>query len=172
MEPYLKRIRQYSIKRIKIIKIISIKGVLTMNKKFMAAVLIGCMCVQGVSVMAEELLIVTKDTQIENTMEETVAPKEENSKVTTIIGEVTNVSEGEYGYEVLVGKEMEGTRFLVQPDTLVMEVDTLKMISVKDIKVGMNVTVVLDKNTPMTMSIPPLTLIRSKPSPNTPITAL
>lgn len=127
-----------------------------MNKKFMAAVLIGCMCVQGVSVMAEELLIVTKDTQIENTMEETVAPKEENSKVTTIIGEVTNVSEGEYGYEVLVGKEMEGTRFLVQPDTLVMEVDTLKMISVKDIKVGMNVTVVLDKNTPMTMSIPPM----------------
>lgn len=127
-----------------------------MNKKFMAAVLIGCMCVQGVSVMAEELLTATKDTQIENTMEETVASKEENSKVVTCMGEVTSVRETEHGYEILVGKEMEGIRFLVQPDTLVMDVDTLKMISVKDIKVGMNVTVVLDKNVPMTMSIPPM----------------
>lgn len=126
-----------------------------MNKKWMVAVLVGSMCIQSVSLMAmNNTEIVATEVETVNSIEEAVPQVEEKSQVVTKVGEVTNINETNDTYELLVGGEMDGIRFLVQPGTLVMNVDTLEMISVKDIKVGMNVTVVLNKNTPMTMSIP------------------
>lgn len=82
--------------------------------------------------------------------------KQENSKVTTRVGEVISIKELKDAYEILVGTEIDGIRLLVQPGTLIMNIDTIEMIQAKDIKVGMSVTVVLNKNTPMTISIPPI----------------
>ena len=127
-----------------------------MNKKWMVAVLVGSMCIQSVSLMAKNTEVVTTEVETVNTIEEAVPQVEEKSQVVTRVGEVTSINETNDTYELLVGGEMDGIRFLVQPETLVMNVDTLEMMSVKDIKVGMNVTVVLNKNTPMTMSIPPM----------------
>lgn len=127
-----------------------------MNKKWMVAVLVGSMCIQSVSLMAMNTEVVTTEVETVNTIEEAVPQVEEKSQVVTRVGEVTSINEANDTYELLVGGEMDGIRFLVQPETLVMNVDTLEMMSVKDIKVGMNVTVVLNKNTPMTMSIPPM----------------
>lgn len=127
-----------------------------MNKKWMVAVLVGSMCIQSVSLMAMNTEVVTTEVEIVNTIEEAVPQVEEKSQVVTRVGEVTSINETNNTYQLLVGGEMDGIRFLVQPETLVMNVDTLEMMSVKDIKVGMNVTVVLNKNTPMTMSIPPM----------------
>lgn len=126
-----------------------------MNKKWMVAVLVGSMCIQSVSLMAmNNTEIVATEVETVNSIEEAVPQVEEKSQVVTRVGEVTRINETNDTYELLVGGEMDGIRFLVQPGTLVMNVDTLEMMSVKDIKVGMNVTVVLNKNTPMTMSIP------------------
>lgn len=127
-----------------------------MNKKWMVAVLVGSMCIQSVSLMAMNTEVVTTEVETVNTIEEAVPQVEEKSQVVTRVGEVTSINETNNTYQLLVGGEMDGIRFLVQPETLVMNVDTLEMMSVKDIKVGMNVTVVLNKNTPMTMSIPPM----------------
>lgn len=127
-----------------------------MNKKWMVAVLVGSMCIQSVSLMAMNTEVVTTEVETTNSIEEAVPQVEEKSQVVTRVGEVTSINETNDTYQLLVGGEMDGIRFLVQPETLVMNVDTLEMMSVKDIKVGMNVTVVLNKNTPMTMSIPPM----------------
>lgn len=127
-----------------------------MNKKWMVAVLVGSMCIQSVSLMAMNTEVVATEVETTNSVEEAVPQVEEKSQVVTRVGEVTSINETNDTYELLVGGEMDGIRFLVQPETLVMNVDTLEMMSVKDIKVGMNVTVVLNKNTPMTMSIPPM----------------
>lgn len=127
-----------------------------MNKKWMVAVLVGSMCIQSVSLMAMNTEVVTTEVETVNTIEEAVPQVEEKSQVVTRVGEVTSINETNDTYQLLVGGEMDGIRFLVQPGTLIMNVDTLEMMSVKDIKVGMNVTVVLNKNTPMTMSIPPM----------------
>lgn len=127
-----------------------------MNKKWMVAVLVGSMCMQSVSLMAMNTEVVTTEVETTNSIEEAVPQVEEKSQVVTRVGEVTSINETNNTYQLLVGGEMDGIRFLVQPETLVMNVDTLEMMSVKDIKVGMNVTVVLNKNTPMTMSIPPM----------------
>lgn len=127
-----------------------------MNKKWMTLVLAGFMCVQSVSLIAADKDVVTTGITAEDNREETGSQVEEKSQVVTRVGEVTSINKTNDICELLVGEQMEGIRFLVQPGTLVMNVDTLELMSVEDIKVGMNVTVILNKNTLMTMSLPPM----------------
>ena len=126
-----------------------------MSKKWMMLVLAVCTCMQGVGLMAmddsgiEKMVIATQ-------LEDVQPIKETKSMYVTRSGKVTNVNEENGTYKILVGSEMDGTRFIVQSDTPIIDVETLGMLQREDIKEGMQVTVVLNKNTPMTMSIPPI----------------
>ena len=124
-----------------------------MNKKWMTTLIVGLISVQGMGVMAMENEGLEQTTSIVVDSNEKI--EESKSQVLTQVGTITEVYQSEGIYEILVGDAVYGTRFRVQPQTLLIDAESMTPLSgVEALKVGMNVTVVLHKNTPMTMSLP------------------
>lgn len=74
----------------------------------------------------------------------------------TRTGEITNISKNGDDLEILVGDAVNGTRFILQPGNIILDAETLQMKRPEDLKLGMSVSTVINKNAPMTMSLPPL----------------
>lgn len=69
-------------------------------------------------------------------------------------GEITEINkEGDY-YNILVGTPIDGTVYIVEGSEIIIEAATLGYLAPSDLKVGMNITVIVPKNAPMTMSLP------------------
>lgn len=81
------------------------------------------------------------------------------STYTAIGGVITEVSEEKDHYRVQVGEAQNGTVFILSKEKPIFILDqkTGKCILASGLTKGMTVSVVLDKNSPMTMSIPPQT---------------
>lgn len=126
-----------------------------MNKRRIATLMI-CACMGVQPAMAMD---VTMDTMVHNN-EDSIASSGtnavEHSMYITKTGEITHLSKEEDKLEILVGSEIEGTRFIIQPQNILLDVKSLEMKKPEDLKIGMNITVVIEKDAPMTMSLPPL----------------
>ena len=125
-----------------------------MNKKWMSFLLVGIVSLQSVTAMASTTTTQNEASVVMEQEADTVETVEQASNVCVKSGEVSEVNKVEDAYEILVGSKIEGTRFIVKPNTQVINVETLQFMDVSEIKVGMKLEVVLNKNTPMTMSLP------------------
>lgn len=125
-----------------------------MNKKWIISMV---MLVQGATLFAAPVATKLEDSIVTTSIEQTKEGediKEEKSLYITRTGTVSEVKSNENGYSLLVGDYMNGVIFNMQSSIQVFDANTLKFVSVADIKEGMDVTVVMPKNSPMTMSLP------------------
>lgn len=130
-----------------------------MNKKFIASVLLVGQCLMATSVMAEvvtePVMEISATTEVtEETTTEEMAEVVEAPAYGSIVGEITEISEEEGLYKVLVGDQVAGTYFVLSPSTSIIDAATLQVMSVADLQVGQNISVVISQNAPMTMSLP------------------
>lgn len=136
-----------------------------MSKKWMMAMLAACVCMQSVAIMAMEDKAVSPTTSVVAQSnidgEAFEVANEEQGMYMTKTGEITEINTENDTYELLVGSMTDGIRVRVQDGTQILNVETLAMLKVEDLKVGMNVTVLIDKNVPMTMSLPPICSVDS-----------
>lgn len=81
----------------------------------------------------------------------------ENALVT---GKVTSVKVDGDMYSIQIGNEKDSYSIVFQAKTDVFVIDQQKpaeMLSLKDVKEGMTITAIMDKNAPTTLSLPPIT---------------
>lgn len=96
------------------------------------------------------LNIKNTDIKIETKLDK-VESKLQNMLISGIVSEVTT----DKGYQfITVGEKLNATTFIVDKSLTVYDHSQNKYSNISEIKKGMNITVVLDKNSPMTMSIP------------------
>lgn len=74
-----------------------------------------------------------------------------------VTGQVTSVRDNEGYRSITIDNEDMGMVFHTGEDVFVVDKKTNAYLSVGDIEIGMTVTAVLDKMSPMTMSLPPQT---------------
>lgn len=72
-------------------------------------------------------------------------------------GEITEIFNQDGVYSILVGTLDNGIRFVMKGNEVIIDAKTLEYKTVEDLKEGMKLTVVSDKNAPMTMSLPAMT---------------
>lgn len=126
-----------------------------MNKRRVAALMISaCMGIQSVMAMEVNRNTVKSNHEEVTISSEANAVKESMYMIKT--GEITNITKEDGEFEILVGSETDGTRFVLQPQNIILDVKSLEMKKADDLKIGMSVTVVIDKSAPMTMSLPPM----------------
>lgn len=82
---------------------------------------------------------------------------ENNAKNMLVSGTVTNIEAGKEFTTISVDNDNLGMVFHVSKTVFVIDKKTNAYLTIADIKKGMTVTAVLDKMSPMTMSIPPQT---------------
>lgn len=122
-----------------------------MSKRWIAALMMiafTCIPVMGAA-----------DTIVSETDSKIVLDKlteQDKSMYITRTGEITNISKEGNNLEILVGDAVDGVRVVLQTGNIILDADTLQMKVPEDLKLGMSVSVVINKNAPMTMSLPPL----------------
>lgn len=125
-----------------------------MNKKWIISIIT---LLQATALFAAPVAVTLEDSTATTYVEQGKVGedmKEEKSLYTTRTGKVSELKNDKNGYSMLVGDYMNGVIFKMQSSIQVFDATTLKFVSVADIKEGMDVTVVMPKNAPMTLSLP------------------
>lgn len=118
-------------------------------KKLMALFMTTALVSQGSVLMAQDQIVNMEVETIQNTQ-----VVEAKSEYITKVGQITEINpEGEY-LSVLVGTPIDGVRYIVENNELIIDAGTLGYLQPSYLKVGMEITVVVPKNAPMTMSLP------------------
>lgn len=101
------------------------------------------------TLLAKEEIIQKREAmeQVEETKNEYLVKK----------GEITEVSQEGENYSILVGTPEEGIRFIIADTSFIVDEETLKLVKAKELKEGMKVTVILPKDAPVALSLPPVT---------------
>lgn len=120
-----------------------------MNKKWAAILLTATILAPQTALMAGEE-VTEVNTQVEHV-------QEERNEYLTKKGKVTEVAKEGENYSILVGTPEEGTRFIIQDGQMIVDAETLAYLKADQIQEGMEVTVILAKNAPMGLSLPPVT---------------
>ena len=104
--------------------------------------------------MAQEELV-NADTEVATKIN-AIQENEMKNEYTSKIGEITEINkEGDY-YSILVGTPLDGVRYIVDNSQMIIDAKTLGFLQPSELKEGMEITVVVSKNAPMTMSLPPM----------------
>lgn len=123
------------------------------KRKFISIILgVSVLLVSPASIIAQ---VVTTN-EVEQGTKSVMNQKEEKSLYTVQKGEITEIDTTKYGTRILVGDYSNGIFFNLQPEVVVLDANTLSLKSQKDLKEGMEVTVVYPKNSPMALSMPPM----------------
>lgn len=122
------------------------------KKRFLSAVLGMSLLVTQVSVMAQAVSV----NEVEQATQIVMDQKEEKGLYLVQKGEITEIDTTKHGTRILVGDYNNGIFFNLQPKVPVLDANTLSFKSQKDLKEGMEVTVIYPKNSPMALSQPPM----------------
>lgn len=118
-------------------------------------ILICAMCITAM--MSATAFAATGDTSRLQNDQQTRLQQNESGAYMQTEGTVSAVTdEGEY-YRVEVENTDMGMIFITKKDLLVVDQKTGKNLEVKDLEKGMDITAIIAKDSPMTMSIPPQT---------------
>lgn len=118
-----------------------------MKKKQLAALLMAAVVSQGAMLVAQEVNVATEVTA-------TAEVKDTNNNYITKVGEITAINEVDGKYRVLIGTAIDGIEFVVDNSEMIIDAATLAYLQPSELQVGMNITVVVSKDAPMTMSLP------------------
>lgn len=119
-----------------------------MKKKFVALLMVAAVMMEGAVLMAQEPQIQ------EETQMEAVQVEETKGSFVTQKGEVTELTKEDNGWKMLVGNPIDGTLFSLHGQEVIINAATLDMLEPEDLRVGMEVTVVIPKNAPIGLSLP------------------
>ena len=125
-----------------------------MHKRKLISILLGVslLLVSQASIIAQ---VVTTN-EVEQGSQIAMNQKEEKGLYTVQKGEITEIDTTKYGTRILVGDYSNGIFFNLQPKVVVLDANTLSLKSQEDLKEGMEVTVIYPKNSPMALSLPPM----------------
>ena len=87
----------------------------------------------------------------------TESKEDNNAKNMLVSGTVTDVQANKDYTTITISNDDMGMVFHADPTAFVIDKKTNKYLTVADIKTGMRITAVLDKMSPMTLSLPPQT---------------
>lgn len=118
-----------------------------MRKQFIILLAAATM-IQGAALMANEQNIVV------TTKEQMVQEDEIKNTYITEVGQVTEINQKDGSYQILVGTLQEGTIYRLNNGEVIIDAETLTYLTPDQIKEGMSVTVVIPKNSPVTLSLP------------------
>ncbi|MBE6024331.1 MAG: hypothetical protein E7231_14295 [Cellulosilyticum sp.] len=123
-----------------------------MRRKQLMVLLMAAVVSQSTALMARgEVANAETETKIEVNEGQVSEVKSEYISKT---GNITEVyQEGEY-YYILVGTPIEGIEYVINNSEMIIDSKTLAFLQPSDLKVGMEITVIIAKNAPMTMSLP------------------
>lgn len=121
-----------------------------MKRRYLIAMLVAATVVQGTAVMAQD-----KGVDIVHTMQMEEVASEKNQYVASV-GQVTEVIKEDGKYSILVASSLEEIRYIINQREVIINAETMEYLTPEQIKVGMEVTVVMPKHAPMTLSLPPM----------------
>lgn len=119
-----------------------------MKKNQFSALLLAAVLVQGSMVMANDK-VVNKNEEVH-----TMTIQETKSAYTMKQGEIVEMTKEGETYSLLVKTAVDEIQFNLNQNQIIMDADKAQLIQVDELKKGMNVTVVIAKNAPMTLSLP------------------
>lgn len=117
-------------------------------RKQLIILLAAATMIQGATLMANEQNIVV------TTKEQMVQEDEIKNTYITEVGQVTEINQKDGSYQILVGTLQEGTIYRLNNGEVIIDAETLTYLTPDQIKEGMSVTVVIPKNSPVTLSLP------------------
>ena len=94
------------------------------------------------------------DVQLEEIQELNGEEPNVKNKYISDQGQITEINKTGKYYMVLVGEPIDGIIYIVDESEMIIDAGTLEFLQASDLKVGMEITVVVPKNAPMTMSLP------------------
>ncbi len=125
-----------------------------MHKRKFISIILGVSLLLGLQ--ASIIAQVVTNNEVERGCQIAMNQKEEKGLYTVQKGEITEIAPTKHGTRILVGDYSNGIFFNLQPEVVVLDANTLSLKSQKDLKEGMEVTVVYPKNSPMALSMPPM----------------
>lgn len=121
------------------------------NKRFIKMAGIAVLALVSTTVMAAE-------GNEMNTMDSHIIiekpQEEEKSQYMTKTGPITHIEKNGEIYSVMVGDMQDGIRFILQEDSLLIDGNQSTLMQLDQLREGMNVSVIIPKNAPMTLSLP------------------
>lgn len=126
-----------------------------MRKKQWIALLITILLSQGSTLIAgENIMNQEVKTSVEVTTEET--PQAIKEAYISKSGKITEINnEGNY-YSILVGTPTDGIRYVLDNNEIIIDAETLGYLQSSDLKVGMEIEIIVREDVPMTLSLPPM----------------
>lgn len=115
-----------------------------MKRKQWIALLMAAVVSQGSVIMAQE--------QVVNI--ETAQEIEMKNEYLTKTGQITEINKEDGYHTVLVGTPLDGIQYTLDDSEIIIDAKTLGFLQPSDLEIGMEITVVIPKNAPMTMSLP------------------
>ncbi len=95
------------------------------------------------------------DVQLEEIQELNGEEPNVKNKYISDQGQITEINKTGKYYSVLVGSSIDGMTYIVDENEMIIDAGTLEFLQASDLKVGMEITVVVPEEAPITMSLPP-----------------
>ena len=95
------------------------------------------------------------DVQLEEIQELNGEEPNVKNKYISDQGQITEINKTGKYYSVLVGSSIDGMTYIVDENEMIIDAGSLEFLQASDLKVGMEITVVVPEEAPITMSLPP-----------------
>lgn len=119
-----------------------------MKKRFVAIIMAAALLVEGTTLMAQQVEVQ------ETTKVEQAQIAESKEVYMTKVGKLTEINGQGENYSLLVGTMEDGILFNIKGNETIVNAETLEILTVDQLKEGMEVTVIYPKAAPMGLSLP------------------
>ena len=139
------------------------------RKQLISALMIATVVSQSSILMASEELTKSVETSIDLEVKEIEIDTSSVSEVTASLelvegtmkneyisktGKITEINKEGECYTILVGTPIDGIVYVLDNSEMIIDAKTLGFLQPSDLEVGMEITVIIPENAPMTMSLP------------------
>ena len=123
------------------------------SKQFIALLMAAVVSPSSILIAQDQIISMGTEVNLEV---DTTQTNEMTHEYLSKTGEITEINKEEERYRLLVGTPLDGVQYILDNSEIIIDAETLNFLQPSDLKIGMELTVVVPKNAPMTLSLPPM----------------